>query len=46
MIFSLILSIIGLLLSFVDSQTAVVIGVFLYGAGLDIAYSSVHTYVT
>jgi MFS family permease len=46
MIVSLIISIIGLCITFFWSQTAVVIGVFLYGAGLDISYSSVFTFVT
>lgn len=46
MIFSLFLGIIGLLsVYFWDKQVAVV-GVFLYGAGLDIAYSCVFTFVT
>lgn len=46
MIFSLFLGLIGLLsIYFWDKQVAVV-GVFLYGAGLDIAYSCVFTFVT
>jgi MFS family permease len=46
MVVSLILSLIGLGVIYIYSQTAAVIGVFLYGAGLDIAYSSVFTFVT
>ena len=46
MIVSLVVSIVGLCVTFIESQTAAVIGVFLYGAGLDISYSSVFTFVT
>jgi MFS family permease len=46
MVFSLILGMVGLLIAFVFNQTAAVIGVFLYGAGLDISYSSCFTFIT
>lgn len=46
MVLALFISIIGLCICFIFSQAAAVIGVFLYGAGLDIAYSCVFTFVT
>ena len=46
MIFSLFLGIIGLLSIYFWDKDVAVVGVFLYGAGLDIAYSCVFTFVT
>ena len=46
MVLSLGLAIVGLLICLIPSETVVVIGVFLYGAGLDISYSCVFTLVT
>lgn len=46
MVVSLFISILGLCFCFIFSQAAAVIGVFFYGAGLDIAYSCVFTFVT
>lgn len=43
---SLLLGVAGLAVAFIPSQTAAVAGVFLYGAGLDISYSCVFTFVT
>jgi MFS family permease len=46
MILSLIASVLGLLLCLIHSSTVAVIGVFLYGAGLDISYSCIFTLIT
>jgi MFS family permease len=46
MVLSLVLAIVGLLICLIPSKTVVVVGVFLYGAGLDISYSCVFTLVT
>ena len=46
MILSLITSVLGLLLCLIHSPIIVVIGVFLYGAGLDISYSCMYTLIT
>jgi MFS family permease len=46
MVACLLLSVLGLCICFISSQTAAVVGVFLYGAGLDIGYSCVFSFVT
>jgi MFS family permease len=46
MIFGLIISLVGLATINIYSQTAAIVGVFFYGAGMNIAFSSIFTFIT